>query len=420
MKRFSLITIAYMLITITHISARDRFHIIRNVSPSLVEIVNARKATREMYYLKDSLNRNWSTYTYVEDEVEGVSALVSDYASEVFILQGDSLKRQGWPEQHFALQHSAYALNNGKLFGYGGYGYWTSKNILRYWSAEKGWIPILISDQSPVLVPSHNATLVIRDSTAIIIGGERTDLRNPFLRHEVKLIQKVNLRNRMVELIKIQFDLGQDQLLVENDSLLVFKDESELISFNPLKMSFSQTVITEEIDLVLRNHFLDKTYEETLIKLLKPEKNITHDKSLIWLIFFLLLFLFALVLRLSQKSNPNYNPETKQIFITGDRIIYGKNSTALTNYQIDILNYLMEKGFGTTQDLNSQFSAELSTSHLNKLRSDAIKAINSKVQILSNNQINDLILFRKAKKDSRMVEYYINLKYQLERNRFNE
>jgi hypothetical protein len=413
MKRLRIIAIICTLITITYVHAKDRYRIIQNDSHSLVEIVNARKGSLGLYYLKDSLDRNWSAYTYVEDEGKEILALVSNYASEVFLLQGDSLIRQGWSENHYALQHSAYDIFNGVIFGYGGYGYWTSKNILRYWNAEKGWVPILISDQSPALIPSHNSTLLVRDSMAIIIGGERTNSRNPFLRDDVNFIQIVNLNNRMVEQIEIEFDLGQDQLLLKNDTLLVFKAEAELISFNPLEMTFSQTVITEQINLLLQNDLLNEKYEEKLINFLNLEADDSLDKRIIWLLSSALILLLIFVFRINQKSNRINKVETKQIFIKEDTIILGENSTVLTTYEIDILNYLMENRFGTTQDLNSQFSTELSNSHLNKLRSEAIKGINRKVQILSNNQTDELIRSRKAKKDSRMFEYFIDPEYQL-------
>ena len=413
MNRFKIIAITCMLITITHIYAKDRFHIIRNASPSLVKIVDTQKATIELYYLKDSLNRNWSTYTYVEEGGKGISALVSNYASEVFLFQGDSLIRQGWSENHYALQHAAYDIFKGIIFGYGGYGYWTSKNILRYWDPEKGWVPILISEESPALIPSHNSTLIVQDSTAIIIGGERTNSRNPFLREEVNLIQKVNLKNRMVEQIQIQFDLGQDQLLLKNDTLLVFKVEAELISFNPLKMTLHQTIITEQIDLLLQNDLLNEKYEEKLINLLNLEADDSPNKRFIWTISSAFILLLMFVFRLNQKSNRMNKVETKQIFINEDKIILGENSIVLTTYEIDIINYLMENRFGTTQDLNSQFSTELSNSHLNKLRSEAIKGINRKFQILSNNQTDELVRSRKSKKDSRMVEYFMDPEYRL-------
>lgn len=413
MKRFRFILITCMLIAITCIYAKDRVPIIRNASPFLVEIIDSREGTIELYYLKDSVSRNWSTYTYLEEEGKGISALVSNYASEVFLFQGDSLMRQGWSENHYALQHSGYDIFNGVIFGYGGYGYWTSKNILRYWNAEKGWIPILISDQSPALIPSHNSTLFVCDSMAIIIGGERTNSRNPFLRDEVNLIQIVNLNTRMVEQIEIQFDLGQDQLLLKNDTLLVFKVETELISFNPVKMTLNQTLITEQIDLLLQNDWLNENFEDELINLLNLEADGSLNKRFIWLMSSAFILLLMFVFRLNQKSNRINKVKTKQILIKGDAIILGKNSTVLTTYEFDILNYLIENRFGTTQDLNSQFSTELSNSHLNKLRSEAIKGINRKFQMLSNNQTDELIRSRKAKKDSRMFEYFIDPEYRL-------
>ena len=178
-------------------------------------------------------------------------------------------------------------------------------------------------------------------------------------------------------------------------------------------MIFNQTVITEQIDLLLQNYLLNEKDEEKLINQLNLEADDSLDKRIIWLLSSALILLLIFVFRINQKSNRINKVETKQILLRGDTIILGENSTVLTTYEIHVLNYFMENRFGTTEDLNSQFSNELSNSHLNKLRSEAIKGINSKIRILSNNQIEELIHLRKSKKDSRMFEYFIDPEYRL-------
>ena len=412
MKRFNVNAIVCMLITITHVYSEEKILKIRDVDPLIIEIFDDREGTESIYYLSDSVNRDWSTYDYAGVE-GGVSFFVSGYASEVVILKGDSAIIQGWPEHHFALQHSAYTVYQDKIFGFGGYGYWTSKNILRFWNSENGWIPFLTSSKSPPLTPSHNSILVIRDSIAFIIGGETTDKRNPFVRENLRLIQKVDLRTRMLDQIEVDFVLNQDLLLIQKDSLLIFKGEGELISIDLVNMRLNQTLLTEDLHFAIQNLHRDVKYEKFIIGKINSDNIVSPFSAPQWLFIPTGILLLIVGLIIFLKFYRPTHLRSRKITLQADMIIYGTNSTSLTTDEVEILNYLMKNGDGNTHELNNRFSKELSISHLNKLRSVAIKGINDKVRILSNNEIDELICSRKAKKDSRMVEYYIHSNFRM-------
>ena len=104
-----------MLIAITQMYSKEKTLKIKDVDPLIIEIYDDREGTESIYYLNDSLYRDWSTYGYAGAE-GGVSFFVSEYASEVVILKGDSAILQGWPEHHFALQNSAYTVYQEKIF----------------------------------------------------------------------------------------------------------------------------------------------------------------------------------------------------------------------------------------------------------------------------------------------------------------
>ena len=412
MKRFTVFTIACMLIAITQMYSKEKTLKIKDVDPLIIEIYDDREGTESMYYLNDSVNRDWSTYGYAGAEA-GISFFVSEYASEVVILKGDSAIIQGWPEHHFALQHSAYTVYQEKIFGFGGYGYWTSKNILRFWNSEKGWIPFLTSSKSPPLTPSHNSILVIKDSIALIIGGETTDKRNPFVRENLKMIQKVDLRTRMLDQIEIDFVLNQDLLLIQKDSLLIFKGAGELISIDLVNMKLNQTLLTEDLDLAIQNLHRDVKYEKYIIGHINSDSIVGPSNTSQWYFIPTGILFLIVVLIIYRKFYRPTQLQSRKISLQVDRIIYGTNSTSLTNDEIEILDYLMKNGDGNTHELNSRFSSDLSISHLNKLRSTAIKGINAKVKILSNNEIDEFICSRKARKDSRMVEYFIHSNFRM-------
>ncbi len=412
MERFKGLVITCMLITITAISAQEKEVRIKHTTPHTIEITSMNGGeNKKSYFLEDSLVRNWSNYTLTK-ETGGLSALISNYASEIFILKGDSALQRGWPEPHYALQHSAYTIYGGKIFGYGGYGYWTSKNILRYWTDEKGWVPFLTSDKSEALSPSHNAVLVIRDSTAYIFGGEATDSRNPFIRSANKLIQIVNLNTREVTKTDISYELNQANLVMENDTLVIFKGIGKLIAYNLVNKKITETTINEELDLALQIKIGNADFEKIIVQHVSKEKPIstwsranTIRAGLAGLLILLILLFLRNSTILSQKSSA-------KIFLENDSLKYGKSSATFNPEQIKLIRTLINNRFARAEDLNALFSSELSASHLNKLRSQTIKSINEQIRVLTNNNINEFICSRKAKNDSRMVEYFIPESYK--------
>ena len=413
MKRFKGIVIAYMMITIATINAQEKKVRINSITPNTIELTRGINGeNKKSYLLEDSLVRTWSNYALVE-EIGGLSALISNYASEIFILKDDSALQRGWPTPHYALQNSAYAIYDGKIYGYGGYGFWTSKNILRYWTDEKGWVPILTSDTSEALSPSHNSVLVIRDTTAYIFGGEATDSRNPFIRSANKLIQIVNLNTREVTKTDISYELNQANLVMENDTLVIFKGIGKLFAYNLVNKKITETTINEELDLALQIKIGTADFEKIIAEHVSQEKPIstwsranTIRAGLAGLLILLILLFLRNSIILSQKSSA-------KIFLENDSIRYGNNKATFSSEQIKLIRTLMNVDFARAENLNALFSSELSASHLNKLRSQTIKSINDQIRILTNNNIDEFICTRKAKHDSRMVEYYMPDTYKL-------
>ena len=410
MKRFVRITIAYIAITITHINAFEANVLVRSVSPSIVEIVGGVEHAFKRFYINDSVVRDWSAYSLVSEK-GGISALISDYSSEIFILDGDSAIRQGWPDHHFALQNSAYAISEEKVYAYGGYGFWTSKNILRFWDSRNGWTPILTIEDSPILMPSQNSVLIIRDSVALIFGGDATDPRNPFVRNNLKLIQKVDLRNRSVEQMEIDYLFSQDNVLVRHDSVLVFKTDGRLISVELENLNIKEILITEDIHLAISKLNGSQKYDKEFIEKLKGSFEITTKSSNITFLVIIVVVSFILVgfIELWRRKEPS-----TEVVVLKDSIMFGSMRIALDEVEIEILKYLVMHEPATSDKINALFSNALSVSHVNRLRNTHVKNINKQLKAVSNGKVDELISVRKSQQDSRMVEYVLTreIKYQ--------
>ena len=408
MKRFTRIVIALLLIAITRIDAKPRGYVIRQISPLEIVITAENNDNPEVYKLSKEVLRDWNTYHYVKGK-KGRSAIVSDYASEVFFTQGDSLIREGWPEHHYALQHSAYCFGGNRLYGFGGYGYWNSKNILRYWSSEEGWIPILTLNNYPALVPGHNSILLIRDSVALVFGGETTDTRNPFLRNDLNLIQKVDLNKRSVQHLQINYALNQDNFLFENDSVAVFKVAGELLYFDLRELIVRGTIITEEVDQVVKKFEKDSKYEDQLLEFMRSGTTFRLNEEteeaygLIMLLVAVAVLSFVILFIIRKTKTRSLN-----LVLSEKDIRMGANYYTFSPEEHKIMEFLKMNGSAIASDINELFSTDLSLSHKNKLRSAAIKNINSQCRTVAGQKIGEVIKSRKAEKDSRMTEYYLN------------
>lgn len=406
MKILSKIIIAIISLTITQIYAQNKAVIIERTASNTIEIRGNIELGKTTYFLEDSIARDWSSYIYVYGD-SGKSALVSEYASEVFILVGDSALKEGFPGYHYALQGSSLFIYGNTLYGYGGYGFWTTKNILRYWSSDNGWVPILTSNNSPALLPAHHAQLVIIDSVAIIIGGKTTDERNPFMRKASKFIQTVDLKTKIVEIVDLNYELNRDNFLIKQDLWSLFQINGELILIDLKQLSLISIFIDEEIHYLIKELQNGKINIIDLLKVLnKNKKYIGPANPIRWIPFkYLILILFLLLFAIFffiKKKNSN------QFIINANFIQYGSNKYLLSEDEKKIIEYLNLNGPVQTARINTLFSQELSESHRNKLRNQTIKNLNNQVKTISQNNIANLIQTRPFKNDSRMSEYFLS------------
>lgn len=396
---FRIITIAFILIAITSVSASGKGGKAHRNNVKSIELL-LHKGLEE-YDFNDTLVNDLSSYIYVEGSGD-LAALVSNVASQVFLITTDSISKQGWPNEHYALQNSAYAIYNDQLYAYGGYGFWNSKNILRFWTSNEGWVPILVSEDSPALIPSFNSVLIIRDSIAYIIGGETTDFKNPFNRKKLNIIQKVDLKNKSVNIYDFEYYLSQDNLIIQNDSCLVFKLNNNLVYIDIDNFKISQTLINENLHLLLRELSVDD-YLELIHNLNEPKKSLflSNYVKIKWIFTPILI---AIIFFVFKKINYKY---INVLEIDGIYVKYGSKKFSLEDGELEIIHFLKVNGPCLAVKINSLFPPDLSLSHVNRLRSNIISNINRKVEIMTEGKIVSLICSRKATNDSRMTEYFL-------------
>ena len=360
-------------------------------------------------YLNEVVIRDWTTYDIVFNDSS--YALISEYSSEVFIALGDTLYRQGWDLPHYALQKSSHAIYQNKLFAFGGYGYWTTKRILRYWDEKEGWVPMVLSPQSQDLYPAHNAVMVIKDSTVHIIGGEYSDEKNPFSRKLVPYIQTLDLKRMEVSFKEIDVDLNQDNFLGNANDSLFFMANGELICYNISDSKLLSGSVSPEI--YKANKFNDWEglkraikADSTWTKYNIPSSKFSDDsrqKYYYILLLIIPLFFVMLIRRRSRNNIKEQRLECSDSFIS-----FESNHYYFNEFEAQIISYLKGKDWVKAIEINNLISEDISNSHKNKLRNEAIRNLNAQARTISHSMYS-LIEVQKDKSDLRMTTYRLNI-----------
>jgi len=404
--RFTIITMIVLANTI--IVSRASIQGLTLTQIDSLKLQLSHDSSLDTLYLNEVVTRDWTTYDIVYNDSS--YALISEYSSEVFISLGDTLFRQGWNLPHYALQKSSHAIYQNKLFAFGGYGYWTTKRILRYWDEKEGWIPMVLSPRSQDLYPAHNAVMVIKDSVVHIIGGEYSDEKNPFSRKLVPYIQTIDLKHMEVSFKEIDADLNRDNFLgITNDSLF-FMDNGNLVCYNIKDGILLSGSVSPEIYKANKFNDWEGLKRAVITDSIWPENNIptsgfidNSGQSYYYILVLMIPLLFVLIIRRRLRNNG----KEQRLVCTDSFISFASNQYCFNEFEAQIISYLNGKDWVKATEINSLIHEEISNSHKNKLRNEAIRNLNAQAKTISQSEIR-LVEVQKDKYDLRMTNYRLN------------
>ena len=115
----------------------------------------------------------------------------------VYQLQGDSIRRIDRSFNHKMQINSTIFAHNDTLMLYGGYGFWSDRNIITYFSSEtREWE--IIPPEGSELLPrgSHNGLFVQKGTQTIIFSGLSTNTYNPLNVDEFREVWSFDLKDR--------------------------------------------------------------------------------------------------------------------------------------------------------------------------------------------------------------------------------
>ena len=377
-------------------------------SDSVVVIFDEREARSYYYEIKCNYSLDFTNYTIMHNDSSFY--LISNTSSEIFRSENNELSHFGSDIQHYALQHSPYIFVDTTLFSFGGYGFWTTKNILRTWDNDEGWLPVIFPESSKVLKSSHGACLHYSQSILYIVGGSLTSDKNALTDFAVPFLQKVNLLNRDVEIERLPIDINLDKLIYRTGDSLIVRSDNEIFLYQISLNTALNLEPTEKYYKALQQEamFLQGTsfYNSSkavkypfddffLVSAVKNPFSITLE---LVIGFFIWLFMVIIIIRIKHKK-------PKRVSYKDNCIQCGKNTLLLEPYEAEIMRLFTHNGTLTSEVIATVLPENISESHRNRTKLELIKSINQKIANISSQTDVDAITRHKDFRDSRMSVY---------------
>ncbi|MDG1189555.1 MAG: hypothetical protein P8N00_03300 [Flavobacteriales bacterium] len=365
------------------------------------------------FVLDKKLPYKFSNYTIGHNDNSFI--LISNISSEVYREYRDTLRYFGSNQHHYALQFSPYVFVDNLLYSFGGYGFWTTKNILRYWNDIDGWVPIAFPESSTPLIPAHSSSLYYSEPFLYIIGGRSQSEGNALISHPIRALQKINLVTKEILIEDLPVEYSVEKLIHKYGDTLVFKNDDQFILF---KITTNKAVLIEPTEkyIIASNQsdlFLKGSEFRNNAGLTYPFDELFHvqsNKGYQAITFIILALGIVIIIVIVFKSTNRSKDSTHSFILAGENICFGLNSIKLEHNEVLILMSFKNSESNKIGGINALLPDILSESHRNKLRSGLIKSINNKAQKVSGHTVDELLQQERCPDDSRTYQYRLSFK----------
>ena len=403
------ITLILIVINFTAIAQNASRYSASYISDYVVDIYDELEGRSYHLVIKSDYLPVLSDYTIIYNDSSFY--LISNTSSEIFRSANNELSHFGSDIQHYALQHSPYIFVDTTLFSFGGYGFWTTKNILRTWDNDEGWLPIIFPESSKVLKRSHGAVLYYSDSILYIAGGIVKSDKNALKDVTVPFLQKVNLLKRDVEIERLPIDINLDKLIYRTgDSLIVRSDNKTFL----YRISINTAINLEPTEEYYKTLKQDALFLEGT-SFYSPSRAVRYSFDDFFLIsgiedpvsltleiivgFVILLFIVLIIIVIERRN------KTEKVFFKDDTIRCGKNTVLLQTNEAEVMRLFAYNRTLPSEAVARALPEHISYSHRNRMKLELINSLNQKIADISGQTKLDAITKRKDIRDSRMSVY---------------
>lgn len=349
---------------------------------------------------------------------------------EVYLYKNDSIKRVDSSFNHRMQVGGAIFVKGNRLYKYGGYGFWSARNVFTYYDTQ--------SDQWRVDPPLHSknfpngsiaSKISIQNNHAVIIGGTCVDQNDLTTRKQNKDLWNYNFdAGKWTYIGQSLFEIDNWNYLFHIDEKLYYINDSEIKEINPYKntiRTYNRPILLNK--LVYRNIFsnpifykgylyyvtfidnsnsvaINKISEQQLLERETEVASLYNPYNPWWKLIYLLVIPLAYsFFRIGRKLRKV--PEKLKFDKNG--VVYKGVVYDLSNVELRILKKLLENDYlykSDVDDLVLELKYTLITT--NKV----MKELNYKLKLILKTD-QEIIHIKKSLVDKRYTEYSIEQSY---------
>ena len=348
----------------------------------------------------------------------------------VYSIKNDSLKRLDKSYTHkMTLGSNVFAYND-TIFRFGGYGYWTSNNILSYYDSKTNEWELVDSKNGNKSSGRFSGFHKIIDDELYVFGGKKVDKKNHRKFTPNSEVWKFNFKNKVWDFLgNSNIDISKDKLNFDYNNLLYVKSENTLqeidITNNTTKTYKLTTLINQH-----RNNYSPIQYKDSLFFVAKEsgkEKFIAvsfndlvstqiNSSSFYGSIKLYklsgLILLLILLLVIGFKVYLKERIVKTKIVSKNDNFYFGRSLIILNEDEKKILKRLISNNFKLENEEvlrifeNTLLDRSQNIRNKNRLVSDLNTKLKAYLKISE-----DILKFQKSSKDNRMKILAINPYY---------
>ena len=397
------------------------------------------KTSKTEFIPFDKNSIDFQDYTFVSSGDQNY--FLDNQGGGVLLFKNDSLYRVDNSFRHRMQYNSSIFSYNGRIYKYGGYGFWSHRYFITVFDPEtREWefVPFSKSDSYPI--GRQDAIVKVIDNNLYMFGGTAMDETNGIVKYPLNDIWKFDLKNGIwTELGKITIEsdgLSEFPLVDLEESILVCNEAEDVMLKIDLKNNkistygrnsflrkiFAQSKDTRfemfyfenrffaffksnnelnQIDLVSRNS--DEIFGNLISQTKLYESANKHYKNLI--IFFPILFLIIFIIYRIDREKV----KRKKIILRKGELFFKGQRIEMEPLSIKVLNYFInsEDSVSSNEIMDWINKPQLDYSYRTRLINETLYKINYTIKNVLKID-SDTITVKKSTLDKRLKVYNID------------
>ncbi|PKP41371.1 MAG: hypothetical protein CVT93_08580 [Bacteroidetes bacterium HGW-Bacteroidetes-10] len=369
---------------------------------------------------------------HINDYVMLISAdrlfFVNDHGGEVYQLSSDSLVRKDNSYSHKMQIASNTFIFNGTIYRYGGYGFWSARNIITFFDiTSRNWEILQPVGSAEIPVGNYDGFLFQTDSVWYFFGGKYIDPRFPLEPKKYNQIWEFNIKKlkwtKLGDYTPSSFVISKT-VKYRNRALIVAKDKFLLLDIVANNVSvYENSFIDDNLKHIFfhkgyfylieskssdKEYVLSKIDENDFLGKLVDEKPFYKNESnnlLKWVLIssiFLLIVIFVYHFKFRNKG---------RIRVESKSLALGDVTIDISEEMCIVLKILLKNDEVSTGTLLDSIKKEnLHPTQNLRILHNLICELNLKLMLLTKSDL-DIISVIKSDTDKRIKVYKIDKTY---------